>query len=153
MKTNKLSNSINGVSSSATSFSAGIFAILGGVCCWGPLVFSILGVGASTGGVLGSTASFLGAIAPYRNYFLLLNIIGILLSFLFIYVMPKISFQGKKASDIEESANGETCDCETSAGSFNFSKIVFFSSVLITVGIFIYLYVDSGQIFTAWPQL
>ena len=67
--------------------------------------------------------------------------------------MPKISFQGKKASDIEESAKGETCDCETSAGPFNFSKIVFFSSVLITVGIFIYLYVDSGQIFTAWPQL
>jgi hypothetical protein len=153
MKTKKLSGSINGVSSSATSFSAGIFAILGGVCCWGPLVFSILGVGASTGGVLGSAASFLGAIAPYRNYFLSLNIIGILLSFFFIYVMPKISFQRKQALDIEESAGGETCDCETSDGSFNFSKIVFFSSVLITVGIFIYLYVDSGQIFTAWPQL
>ncbi|MGC8555345.1 MAG: hypothetical protein ACP5NA_07675 [Candidatus Acidulodesulfobacterium sp.] len=153
MKSKKTYNSINEVGSSATSFSAGIFAILGGVCCWGPLVFSVLGVGASTGGILGSTASFLGAIAPYRNYFLLLNIIGILLSFFFIYVMPKISFQRKQASDINESAGGETCDCETSSGSFNFSKIVFFSSVFITIGIFIYLYVDSGQIFTAWPQL
>ncbi len=138
--------------SNATSGSAALFAILGGACCWGPLVFSILGVGASTGGVLGSTASFLGVIAPYRNYFLILNIIGVFLSFFFIYIMPKISLQ-KSASNISESANGETCDCETSVGSFNFSKLVFFSSLLITVGIFIYLYVDTGQVFMAWPQL
>ncbi|MHB1679927.1 MAG: hypothetical protein ACYCTB_05380 [bacterium] len=148
MKTKDKSN----VASNATSGSAALCAILGGACCWGPLVFSILGIGASTGGVLGSTASFLGAIAPYRNYFLILNIIGVLLSFFFIYIMPKISLQ-KSASNISESANGETCDCETSAGSFNFTKIVFFSSLLITVGIFIYLYVDTGQIFMAWPQL
>jgi len=138
--------------SNATSGFAALFAILGGSCCWGPLVFSILGVGASTGGVLGSTASFLGVITPYRNYFLILNIIGVLLSFFFIYIMPKISLQ-KSESNISKSANGETCDCEISAGSFNFSKIVFFSSLLITVGIFIYLYVDTGQIFMAWPTL
>ncbi len=151
MKTKNKFNTISGASSNVTSGSAALFAILGGACCWGPLVFSVLGIGASTGGVLGSTASFLGAIAPYRNYFLILNIIGILLSFFFIYVMPKISLQ-KKVSNIEGSAGGELCDCETSAGSLNFSKIVFFSSILITALIFIYLYVDTGQIFMAWPQ-
>ena len=139
-------------SSNATSGFATLFAILGGACCWGPLFFSVIGIGASGGGILGSAASFLGAIAPYRNYFLILNIIGILLSFFFIYVMPKISLQ-KKVSNISESAGGESCDCETSAGSLNFSKIVFFSSILITALIFIYLYVDTGQIFMAWPQL
>ena len=152
MKTKNMSNAISGASSSVTSGSAALFAILGGACCWGPLVFSILGVGASTGGVLGSTASFLGVISPYRNYFLILNIVGILLSFFFIYIMPKISLQ-KSVSNTGESAGGESCDCETSAGPLNFSKIVFFSSILITALIFIYLYVDTGQIFTAWPQL
>ena len=151
MKTKNMPNTISGASSNVTSGSAALFAILGGACCWGPLVFSVLGIGASTGGVLGSTASFLGVIAPYRNYFLILNIIGILLSFFFIYVMPKISLQ-KKVSNISESAGGESCDCETSAGSLNFSNIVFFSSILITTLIFIYLYVDTGQIFMAWPQ-
>ena len=151
MKTKNKFNTISGASSNATSGSAALFAILGGACCWGPLVFSVLGIGASTGGVLGSTASFLGVIAPYRNYFLILNIIGILLSFFFIYVMPKLSLQ-KKVSNIEGSAGGKSCDCETSAGSLNFSKIVFFSSILITTLIFIYLYVDTGQIFMAWPQ-
>ena len=152
MKTKNMPNAISGASSNVTSGSAALFAILGGACCWGPLVFSILGVGASTGGVLGSTASFLGVISPYRNYFLILNIVGILLSFFFIYIMPKISLQ-KSASNIGESAGGESCDCEASAGSLNFSKIVFFSSILITALIFIYLYVDTGQIFMAWPQL
>ncbi len=152
MKTINISNTISGASSNVTSGSAALFAILGGACCWGPLVFSILGVGASTGGVLGSTASFLGVIAPYRNYFLILNIAGILLSFFFIYIMPKIPLQ-KNVSNIGESAGGESCGCETPKGSLNFSKIVFFSSVLITALIFIYLYVDTGQIFMAWPQL
>ena len=152
MKTKNKFNTISGASSNVTSGSAALFAILGGACCWGPLVFSILGIGASTGGVLGSTASFLGVIAPYRNYFLILNIIGIILSFFFIYVMPKLSLQ-KKVSNIEGRAGGKSCDCETSAGSLNFSKIVFFSSILITALIFIYLYVDTGQIFMAWPQL
>ena len=152
MKTKNKFNTISGASSKVTSGSAALFAILGGACCWGPLVFSVLGIGASTGGVLGSTASFLGVTAPYRNYFLILNIIGILLSFFFIYVMPKISLQ-KKVSNIEGSAGGESCDCETSAGSLNFSKIVFFSSILITALIFIYLYVDTGQIFMAWPAV
>ena len=151
MKTKNKFNTISGASSNVTSGSAALFAILGGACCWGPLVFSVLGIGASTGGVLGSTASFLGVIAPYRNYFLILNIIGIILSFFFIYVMPKLSLQ-KKVSNIEGSAGGKSCDCETSACSLNFSKIVFFSSILITTLIFIYLYVDTGQIFMAWPQ-
>ncbi len=153
MKTKNMPNTISGASSNVTSGSAALFAILGGACCWGPLVFSILGVGASTGGVLGSTASFLGVIAPYRNYFLILNIVGILLSFFFIYIMPKIPLQKSVSNIIGESAGGESCDCETPKGSFNFSKIVFFSSILITALIFIYLYVDTGQIFMAWPQL
>ena len=135
---------ISNAASNAASGSAALFAVLGGACCWGPLFFSVIGIGASTGGILGSAASFLGAIAPYRNYFLTLNIIGILLSFSFIYIMPKISL--KKSAPLAE------CDCEAK-GSFNLSKIVFFLSFIITVGMFAYLYIDTGQIFTAWPAV
>ncbi len=135
---------ISNAASNAASGSAALFAILGGACCWGPLVFSVLGIGASTGGVLGSTASFLGVIAPYRNYFLILNIIGILLSFSFIYIMPKISL--KKSAPFTE------CDCEAKS-TLNLSKLVFFLSFIITVGMFAYLYMDTGQIFTAWPAV
>ncbi|MCL4496633.1 MAG: hypothetical protein M1412_00120 [Deltaproteobacteria bacterium] len=142
-KSNK-SNAVSGAASNAASGFSALFVVLGGACCWGPLFFSIIGVGASTGGVLGSTASFLGVIAPYRNYFLILNIIGILLSFSFIYIMPKIS--------LKKSAPSTDCDCETK-GSFNLSKIVFFLSFIITVGMFTYLYADTGQIFTAWPAV
>jgi hypothetical protein len=134
------------VASKATSGSAALFAILGGACCWGPLFFSAIGIGASGGGLLGSAASFLGVIAPYRNYFLILNIIGVLLSFYFIYIMPKML---SKSVNVKE---GEACDCGTK-GSLNLNKVVFFISLIITVGMFSYLYIDTGQIFMAWPPL
>ena len=135
---------ISNATSNASSGSAAVFAVLGGACCWGPLFFSVIGIGASTGGILGSAASWLGAIAPYRNYFLILNIIGILLSFSFIYIMPKIS--------LKKSGYSTECDCEAK-GSFNLSKTVFFLSFIITVGMFAYLYIGTGQIFTAWPAV
>ena len=144
MKVKDKSNAVSGAASNTTSGSAALFAVLGGACCWGPLFFSVIGIGASTEGILGSAASFLGAIAPYRNYFLILNIIGILLSFSFIYIIPKIS--------LKKSAPSTDCDCKTK-GSFNLSKTVFFLSFIITVGMFAYLYIDTGQIFTAWPAV
>ncbi len=139
----------------ATSGSAALFAILGGVCCWGPLLFSVIGIGASTGGVLGSTASFLGIIAPYRNYFLILNIIGVLLSFYFLYIMPIMPNMLLKQSalDTDGSGAGETCDCEAKSSSLNLSKLIFFLSLMVTVGMFAYLYADTGQIFMAWPPV
>ncbi|MHB1646630.1 MAG: hypothetical protein EVG15_09285 [Candidatus Acididesulfobacter diazotrophicus] len=161
-------------SSNATSGFATLFAILGGACCWGPLFFSVIGIGASGGGILGSAASFLGAIAPYRNYFLILNIIGVLLSFYFIYIMPKmlsksVNIEEPKfhdepmahakaqagqilQSNISAKSNVEKCDCETKA-SLRLNKIVFFISLIITAGMFLYLYIDTGQIFTAWTTL
>lgn len=154
-------------SSNATSGFATLFAVLGGACCWGPLFFSVIGIGASGGGILDSAASSLGIIAPYRNYFLILNIIGVLLSFYFIYIMPKMLSKSANAkepefysacsgqtlqSNIGASSNGGTCDCGTK-GSLRLNKIVFFISLMITVGIFLYLYIDTGQIFTAWLPL
>ncbi|MCL4322562.1 MAG: hypothetical protein M0016_03510 [Deltaproteobacteria bacterium] len=135
------------ISSVSSGFSS-LFAILGGVCCWGPLFFSILGVGASGGGALGATASFFGFIAPYRNYFLLLNIIGLVMSFYFIYLYPY--YARAKGFGKEPAAIGcETCDPAVSR-SFILNKIIFFISLLITIGIFLYLYIDTGQIFTSW---
>ena len=154
-KAREQSGQVKGISnatSNASSGSATLFAILGGACCWGPLFFSVIGIGASTGGILGSAASFLGAIAPYRNYFLILNIIGVLLSFYFIYIMPNMLLK-KSAVNAGVGSNGETCDCETKSSSLNLSKIIFFLSLMITVGMFAYLYMDTGQIFTAWPAV
>ncbi|MHB1664988.1 MAG: hypothetical protein ACYCT7_07000 [bacterium] len=161
-------------SSNATSGFATLFAILGGACCWGPLFFSVIGIGASGGGILGSAASFLGAIAPYRNYFLILNIIGVLLSFYFIYIMPKMLSKSVNVkepefhdetmahaqaqagqifqSNISSKSNEERCDCETRT-SLRLNKIVFFISLAITAGMFLYLYLDTGQVFTAWTTL
>ncbi|MFW0884133.1 hypothetical protein ACMCNP_03615 [Candidatus Acidulodesulfobacterium sp. H_13] len=141
--------------SNVSSGTAALFSILGGVCCWGPLTFSILGITASTGGFLGSTVSFLKGIVPYRNYFLILDIIGVLLSFYFLYISPKISSKKGVYSlgkgDIDMS-NGETCDCKA-ASPFSVSKIVFYLSVAITVGFFIFLYKDTGTVFMAWPKI
>ncbi len=151
MNTKNKSRAISGT----TSGLSGLFAILGGVCCWGPLFFSIAGITASTGGALGSSAYFLRGIAPYRNYFLILNILGVLLSFYLIYIMPQISFK-KSASKAGKGLNGKTCSsCETkTAGSFNISKVIFFLSIVITIVVFMYLYMDTGTIFTAsWLPL
>lgn len=136
------------ITSNTTSGLSSLMAILGGVCCWAPPVFSVIGVGASTGGVLGSAASFLGVIAPYRNYFLILNILGMFLSFFFIYVMPKMlnSLSNTGVSD-------PTCKCEAKPKDlFSPDKLIFFSSLAITVGIFVYLYANTGSVFMAWPS-
>ncbi len=144
--------------SNVSSGTAAVFSILGGVCCWGPLTFSILGITASTGGFLGSWMSFLKSFVPYRNYFLIVDIIGVLLSFYFLYISPKISSKkvayslGKGDINISVGASGETCDCKT-ASPFSASKIVFYLSVAITVGFFIFLYIDTGTVFMAWPRI
>lgn len=139
--------------SGTTSGLSGLFALLGGVCCWGPLFFSIAGITAGTGGALGSTAFFLEDIVPYRNYFLILNISGLLLSFYLIYVMPKMSFK-KGASCTGAGLNGKACNGKIKTkGSFNWNKAVFFLSVALTAVIFIYLQKDSGTVFLPyWPM-
>lgn len=140
--------------SNVSSGTAALFSILGGVCCWGPLTFSILGITASTGGFLGSWMSFLKGTVPYRNYFLVLDIIGVLLSFYFLYISPKI-LSKKGAYSLGKgdiNISGETCDCKT-ASPFSASKIVFYLSVAITIGFFIFLYKDTGTVFIAWPRI
>ncbi|MHB8231487.1 MAG: hypothetical protein ACYDDB_01115 [bacterium] len=138
-------DAVSGGSIISSGFSS-LFAILGGVCCWGPLFFSILGVGASGGGALGAAASFFGFIAPYRNYFLLLNIIGLIMSFYLIYLYP---YYIKAKRGGKESAGGcGACNPALSRSSIP-NKIIFFISLLITIGIFLYLYINTGQIFTS----
>ena len=77
--------------SSVTILSAGGLsaALLASVCCIGPLVFAVLGVGVGATGFLAGTAGFLKGLLPYRLAFIGLTILLLGVSFYLAYGKPK----------------------------------------------------------------
>lgn len=60
-------------------------AALSSICCTGPLLFSLLGVGAGATGFLGESARFAAALAPYRLFFVVLAVVFLALGYRSVY--------------------------------------------------------------------
>ena len=60
-------------------------AALSSICCAGPLLFSVLGVGAGATGFLGESAQFAAGLAPYRLFFVALAVVFLALGFRSVY--------------------------------------------------------------------
>ncbi|GJL63641.1 MAG: mercuric transport protein [Nitrospirales bacterium] len=74
---------------SVASLGGIIAAFLASLCCIGPVVFSALGVGAGTTGLLASTAGFMKGIVPYRPFFIVVALGAIGSGFYLVYRTPK----------------------------------------------------------------
>ena len=66
-----------------------IAAFFASLCCIGPVVFTALGVGIGTTGVLASTAGFLKAFVPYRPFFIVVALAAIGAGFYLVYRKPQ----------------------------------------------------------------
>lgn len=62
-----------------------ITALFSSTCCLGPAIFTGLGVGAGTAGVLGGAAGFVKALIPYRPLFILLAVGFVVFGFFSVY--------------------------------------------------------------------
>lgn len=66
-----------------------VAAFLASLCCIGPLVFAVLGVGVGATGFLADTAGVLKALLPYRSLFIGLTMVLLGVSFYLAYRKPK----------------------------------------------------------------
>lgn len=64
-------------------------ALLASVCCIGPLVFAVLGVGVGATGFLADTAGVLKGLLPYRSAFIGLTILLLGIGFYLAYRKPE----------------------------------------------------------------
>ncbi|RZD15694.1 MAG: hypothetical protein EVJ46_09210 [Candidatus Acididesulfobacter guangdongensis] len=138
-----------------------IFAILGGTCCWAPLVLSALGVSAAGAGSFGGFSSALKGLAHFTNYFIILNILSLAISFYFVFIRPKLKRQKLQKVSLNASRNNQDnlgneieCECEQPGSKADKSnRIMFFSSLGITIVMFAFLYFLKGHIFMKWPKI
>jgi len=78
-----------GVVTTATSAGGLLTAFLASVCCIGPLIFAVLGVGVGATGFLAGTAGFLKALLPYRPWFIGLTTLLLSTGFYLAYRRPE----------------------------------------------------------------
>lgn len=64
-------------------------ALLASICCIGPLVFAVIGVGVGATGFLASTAGVLNGLLPYRPAFIGLTILLLGIGFYLAYRKPE----------------------------------------------------------------
>lgn len=88
MKTSGRAGSATGTVVS-TSIAGLVAAFLSSLCCIGPLVFAVLGVGVGTTGALAGTAGFLKALLPYRPWLIGMTILLLGFSFYLAYRKPR----------------------------------------------------------------
>jgi mercuric ion transport protein len=88
-----------------TSIAGLVAAFLASLCCIGPLMFAVFGVGVGAAGALAGTAGFLKALLPYRPVFVALTLLLLGISFYHAYRKPS-SVCATEAACAARSARG-----------------------------------------------
>lgn len=90
---NRLKNIGMGQLAGRSSLIAGVLAAIGAsVCCVGPLVLLVLGIG-------GSWVGSLTAMEPYRPFFIGLTLLFLGLAFRRLYLLPQVCMPGTPCAD------------------------------------------------------
>jgi mercuric ion transport protein len=106
----------------ATTVSSVVAAFLASVCCIGPLVFALLGIGG---------AGLLLKFEPYRPYFMVVTLALLGTGFYFTYRKPKHAV-----------ASGPECDCPA-PGANRAGKIMLWIATVLVVGFLSFPYLAA----------
>lgn len=109
--------------SAATTVGALLTAFLASLCCVGPLVFALLGIGG---------AGLLVKFEPYRPFFAVATLGLLGAGFYFTYRKPKAAAVG--------SAEGDACDCPAPKTNKTGRVMLWIATVLV-VGFLIFPYI------------
>lgn len=66
-------------------FISSVSALFSSACCVGPAIFTGMGVGASTAGLLGGAAGFVKALIPFKGFFIAGALVFLALNFYAVY--------------------------------------------------------------------
>ncbi len=109
----------------AASTSSIISAFIASICCVGPLVFALLGIGG---------AGLLVKFEPYRPYFIVVTLALLGTGFYFTYRKPRLAAAGP--------AGGPECACPAPRAN-RAGKIVLWIATILVVGFLSFPYIAA----------
>lgn len=108
--------------STASIAGALLSAFLASLCCLGPLLFALLGIGG---------AGLLVKFEPYRPYFMLLTLGMLGAGFYFTYRKPRVAAPA--------AASGLACDC-AHPGANRLGKVMLWAATALVIGFLAFPY-------------